>query len=166
MKAYCLDTSGLSNPLEFMPEDIHPTLWAKIEAIVCAGRFAATAEIYDELTHLPGSIGNCLQQNKDAVLMEVASGQWDWNGYIAHGTRMQADHHDFISEYNGNRKGTVGLNDISIVALARCIALPVISMESLSNPGPNKRRIPHICGAEGVEHLTFNDFLRREGIII
>jgi hypothetical protein len=27
MKKYCLDTSGLSNPLEFMPEDIHVTLW-------------------------------------------------------------------------------------------------------------------------------------------
>ena len=166
MKSYCIDTSGLSSPLEFMPEDIHPTLWGTIEEFVCSGRLATTKEIYDELTHIRGSIGDCLNDNEEALLMEVGVGEWDWNAYVAHGVRMQEVHRPFISEYNGGRKGTVGLNDISIIALARSLGLPVISMESTQPPGSATRRIPHICQAEGVEHLTFNDFLRRERIAI
>lgn len=58
MKKYFLDTSGLSNPLEFMPEDIHPTIWAKMAGLVTSGTFAVAVEIYDELKHLPGPSGS------------------------------------------------------------------------------------------------------------
>jgi hypothetical protein len=38
-------------------------------------------------------------------------------------------------------------------------------MEKLiTAPNAKKKRIPNICQAEGVEHLDFNDFLRREGL--
>jgi hypothetical protein len=165
MKEYCLDTSGLSNPLEFMPEDIHPTLWARIEELICSGRVAVTTEIYGELLHLPGSIGACVAANRDAVLMEVEAGEWNWNAYISHGVRMQSAHKDFISEYNDNRKSTICLNDLTIIALAKTLGLPVVSMEALKGGDSFKRRrIPHICQAERVEHLTFNELLRREGI--
>lgn len=166
MKAYCLDTSGLSNPLEFMPEDIHTTLWGKIEKLVCSGRLAVTSEIYDELLHIPGSIGTCLAANKANLLMEVGEVGWDWNDYINHNVRMQVDHKAVISEYNGNRKATIGLKDVTIIALGRTLALPVISMESTQPGGITKQRIPHVCTVEGVTHLTFNDFLRREGISV
>ena len=71
-----------------------------------------------------------------------------------------------ISEYNGNRKGTVGLNDISIVALAMTLRLPLVSMEkpNVYQPSAKKMRIPDVCKVEGVNHLTFNEFLRAEGI--
>ncbi len=45
MKAYCLDTSGVSNPLEFMPEDIHTSIWAAIAKLVTDGKFAVTTDI-------------------------------------------------------------------------------------------------------------------------
>src|SRR5829696_7158492 len=64
-KKYCLDTSGFSNPLEFMPQDIHPTLWKQVEAIVRSGLLAASKEIYDELEHLPGDIGACIKTHRD-----------------------------------------------------------------------------------------------------
>lgn len=166
MKAYCLDTSGLSNPLEAMPEDIHPSLWRKLETIIEQGRIATTTEIYDELTHLEGSIGDCIRAHKAELLMEVARGGWDWAGYIGHATRMQDAHHDFIAEYTGFRKGTIGLNDLTIIALAKTLTLPVISMEASTAASPTRRRIPDVCAIEGVEHLTFNAFLRREGIAI
>jgi hypothetical protein len=83
MKKYCLDTSGLSTPLEFMPEDIHPTIWTKIAELVTAGTFAATAEIYEELTHLPGPIGDCLKANGANIQMEIEE-EWDWQAYLTH----------------------------------------------------------------------------------
>jgi hypothetical protein len=166
MKAYCLDTSGISNPLEFMPEDIHPTLWRKIENIVCSGRLAVTKEILDELLHVKGGIGACLADNQSAMLMEVGEAGWDWSAYIGHNVRMQTDHRAVISEYNGNRKSTVGLNDLTIIALGRTLGVPVVSMESTQPGSAARMRIPQVCAAEGVIHLSFNDFLRREGISV
>lgn len=166
MKKYCLDTSGLSNPLEFMPEDIHPTIWAKIAELVAAGTFASTVEIYEELKHLPGPIGECLKDNATSVQMEIEE-DWDWTTYLNHYEEMKVRHQAVISEYNGNRKGTIGLNDLTIVALAKTLGLPVVSSEkktSVDQDSAKRQKIPDICAQEGVEHLSFNDLLRAEGI--
>lgn len=78
---------------------------------------------------------------------------------------MRLTYKAVISEYNGNRKSTICLNDVSIIALAKTLTLPVVSMESLSTQDSNKRkRIPNVCQDEGVPHLNFNQFLRAEGI--
>lgn len=170
MKRYCFDTSGLSNPLEFMPEDIHPTIWARIRAFLEEGGVAVTSEIYDEMTRLPGSVGDCIRRNRDLLLMEVGVGAWNWNQYTAASSSMLTLHREFIAEYNGGGARTVGVNDISIIALAKTLNLPLVSMEKSATASPTpsqkKRRIPDICQLEGVTHLDFNDFLRAEGIQI
>lgn len=166
MKKYCLDTSGLSTPLEFMPEDIHPTIWAKIAELVTAGQFASTVEIYEELKHLPGPIGDCLTANAANIQMEIEE-NWDWTTYLNHYEEMKVRHQAVISEYNGNRKGTIGLNDLTIVALAKTLGLPVVSSEkktSVDQDSSKRQKIPDICAKEGVDHLSFNDLLRAEGI--
>lgn len=167
MKKYCLDTSGLSNPLEFMPEDIHPAMWAKVAALVTSGTFAATAEIYGELKHLPGPIGECIKDNDAAIQMEVEEENWDWQTYVSNYGEMKIRHAAVISEYNGNRKGTIGLIDLTIIALAKTLGLPVVSSEKKTNIGQDsdkRQKIPDICAKEGVTHLDFNDLLRAEGI--
>jgi hypothetical protein len=167
MKKYCLDTSGLSNPLEFMPEDIHPTPWTKIAGLVTSGTFAVTVEIYDELKLLPGPIGECIKANDAALQMEVGEEDWDWATYQRHYEEMKVRHEAVISEYNGNRKNTIGLNDLTIIALAKTLGLPVVSSEKETrvDQDSNKRqKIPDICKKEGVTHLDFNDLLRAEGI--
>jgi hypothetical protein len=167
MKSYCLDTSGLSNPLEFMPEDIHPTLWQRIADIIVDNRFAATVEVYEELTHIQGPIGDCIRDNRLSLALEVDDAEWDGLAYLGHTNRMQTVHEKFIAEFNQNRKGMIGLTDLSIIALGKTLRLPVISMEKLvTDPNSERRKIPNICALESVEHLTFNDFLRREGIVL
>jgi hypothetical protein len=166
MKKYCLDTSGLSTPLEFMPEDIHPTIWTKIAELIVAGTFAASTEIYEELKHLPGPIGECLKANSDNIQMEIEE-DWDWQAYLVNYAEMEARHHDVISEHNGNRKNTIGVNDLTIIALAKTLGLPVVSSEkktSVEQDSSRRQKIPDICAKEGVEHLNFNDLLRAEGI--
>ena len=167
MKKYCLDTSGLSNPLEHMPEDIHVTLWHRVADVIQGGHMSATAEIYEELTHINGKIGSCLKSRKDDIMLDVGDGRWDWNSYLAHAKRMAVAHRKFISEYNGNRKGTVGLIDLSIIAMGKAMSLPVVSMENLIKPPIGScLRIPNVCKLESVEHLTFSEFLRKEKIQI
>lgn len=166
MKAYCIDTSGLSNPLGNMPEDIHPTLWKAIARLVVSEKLAATAEIYKELTHIVGDIGACINDNKAAIQLEVDDTSWDGVKYLGHATRMQVAHAAVIRENQAGRKVTVGLNDISIIALARSLDLPVVSAEALRPAEAKWKSIPCICRLEGVEHLTFNELLRREKIVI
>ncbi len=165
MKKYCLDTSGISNPLEFMPEDIYGGLWVQVQARIASGIFAVNTEIFTELKLIQGTTGGCLRANKSNLLLEVGDSNWPFMDYIEHATRMQKEHAQFISENHGNRKKTVGLTDISIIALAKCLKLPVLSMESQAGHlAKEKRRIPDICKAESVHHMTFNEFLRAEEI--
>ena len=164
-KKYCFDTSGISNPLETMPEDIHESAWTKIKACIEGGMFAVTTEIYDEMVHITGTVGECIRANKAALVLEIGEGEWDWDSYTGHVTRMQDEHRQFISEFNNNRRGTACINDISIIALAKTLKLPVVSMETpIRNQESLKRRIPDICDLEGLEHLLFSDFCRREGL--
>src|SRR5580704_19617184 len=58
MKKYAFDTSGISNPLESMPEDIHESMWGNFKTkILPSGIIAVTQEIYDEMGSIPGSVG-------------------------------------------------------------------------------------------------------------
>jgi hypothetical protein len=60
----------------------------------------------------------------------------------------------------------VGLKDVSIIALAKTLKLPLVHMEkpNTHQPSQKRMRIPDVCDKEGVKHLTFNEFLRAEGI--
>jgi len=150
-----------------MPEDIpvFAPLWTDLSDFVRTGAVATTWEIYKEMCHITGEFGRCLKDSRDLILMEVGDGSWDSLTYIRHYKRMQQQYHQFLSEYAhlGSKK-TIGLKDLTIISLAKTLALPVVSMEVSALPSPTKRRIPDICSAENVLHLTFNEFLRIEGI--
>src|SRR4051794_37942866 len=100
-KKYCLDTSGLSNPLDSMPEDIlfYQPIWESIQTKIKSGLFAVNTEIYDELCLLPGKIGACISSNKDKLVLEIG-GNWNWSGYLEIFEKMRERHKSIISEYN------------------------------------------------------------------
>jgi hypothetical protein len=98
--------------------------------------------------------------------MEVGTKDWEWSEYVKHSNRLNDKYHRVISEYTTGSAKTICLNDMTIVALAQALVLPVISMEARRANSPTKKRIPDICHSEGTEHLSFNDFLRRENISV
>lgn len=163
MKKYCFDTSGISNPLENMPIDIHEKLWDWLLEFFEEGNVAVTTEIFEEMILLPPEIGDRIKAMKGSLVLEVGESTWNWESYIENSNRMQDDYHQFISEFTGGSSKTICLNDLSIVALAKTNDLPLINMESFVKESPNKRRIPNICDSEDVSSLTFNEFLRVEG---
>lgn len=167
MPKYCLDMSGLSNPAQHMPQDIHASMWKQVENLIVAGTFATTTDVFDELTHIPPPIGECIAANAAALVFEVGGDGWDWQRYISHTNRMQNAYEAYISERNRDREHTINLNDLSVIALAKTLALPLISMEARKGERAALRRgIPDICDAEQVQHMTFSDLLRAEGIIL
>jgi hypothetical protein len=165
MKRYCFDTSGISNPVENLPDDIYEPIWHGVIRVIESGAIAVTTEIYDELHgSIRGLVGACIDANRANLLLEIDDDSWDYGAYAAIVTAMQLRHHDFIREYTGGSKRTVGLADISIVALAKTLKLPVVSMERSAGNSPKHKKIPDVCALEQVEHLDFNTFLRREKI--
>jgi hypothetical protein len=163
---YCLDTSGFSNPLMDMPDDIHVSLWTQVMASITSDRVCWNGEIAEELKSIYGNVGACLNGQKRTCCLEVGDDDWDWESYLVTYEQWQVTYTPFISEHNGGKKNTIGLNDLSIVALAKTMGLPLISMEkrNLNQPSTNKLKIPNLCDVVGVQHLDFNDFLRAEEI--
>lgn len=165
MKRYCFDTSGLTTALEGMPQDIHISLWTQISSLVVGGQIAVTEEIYKEMTHIQGNFGECIRSNANNLVLELGDAAWDFSNYLNHAKRMQTTYAKFIRENVGGKKATIGTNDLSIVALGKSLALPVVSMEKpKAHQSETRRGIPDICTAEQIPHMTFNDFLRAEGI--
>ena len=167
MKRYCLDTSGFANPIQSMPDDIHVSLWVQICDRVRAGYFATTTEVFEELTHMPGMVGRCLGENEAAIKLEVGAGSWDYTTYIKHLDTLFPKYQAFISGFGGPQL-SLSMADFSIVILAKTLGLPVVSMEipCAIQPNTKKRKIPDVCAAEQVPHMTFSDLLRAEGIRI
>lgn len=164
MKKYCFDTSGISNPLENMPIDIHGSLWEQLLEFFESGNVAITTEIFDEIVLLPNGIGERIKAAKDSLVLEVGEAAWNWQDYIENSNRMQDAYQGFISEFTGGSSRTICLNDLSIAALAKTLGLPLVNMEAfVPEQSPNKRRIPNVCKYEDIESLTFNEFLRKEG---
>ena len=163
---YCLDTSGFSNPLMEMPEDIHMTLWRNVLASIQAEIYCWNVEINDEMTLIQGTVGDALNNCKDSCCYEVGKGNWDWESYLVTIDNWRTQFSQYISEYQGNRKNTIGLNDLSIVALAHTLNLPIVSMESpnLGQRSQTKLRIPDLCQEVGVVHYNFTELCRNEGI--
>lgn len=168
MKRYCFDTSGLTNPLTTIPEDIHTKIWLQVRLYLASGGVAVTGEIYEEMEQISGELGECIRGNRGHLLLEVGDDRWDWMHYLDVVKKLVNTYRVFISEYNKGIKQTICYNDISIVALAKALRIPLVSMEvavlAPGNTSQKKRRIPDVCKAEGVEHLSFSDFLRREAI--
>lgn len=164
MTKYCFDTSGLSTPHEQTPPDIHVSMWEDIRQFIANGHVAVTQEIFDEMIHIDGGLGDFIKGSKDLILFEVSAGTWDWVTYLSHMTRMQDDYSQFISEFNRGVRGTVCLNDLSIIALSKTLSVPLLNMEvKVPEDSPKRRRIPNICESEGVVSIDIREFLRAEG---
>jgi hypothetical protein len=151
-----------------MPETIFVSLWPKIISRIEAEVFCWNAEISEELAKIPGQVGECLKKHSKSCCFEVAQSHWNWQAYLTCFTDWQITFKQYISEYNGNRKNTIGLNDLSIVALAKTLELPVVSMERRNHtqPSQQKMRIPELCDKVAVKHLSFMEFLQAEGITV
>lgn len=168
MKRFCFDTSAITNPIQTLPLDLHPTLWNRVIAVIEADEIAMTTEIYGELNgSVEGLVGEVISASRALLVLEIGIGNWADAQYVSDVKYLLDRHRDFIAEYvAGNPRKTVCVNDISVIALAKTLGLPLVSMETSATNSPKYRRIPDICRLEGVEHLDFNQFLRRSNVVI
>lgn len=168
MFEYCLDTSGLSNPYIEVPPTIYKTLWQIVYDLIDVRTFCWTKEIDSQLSLIRGDLGAKLREQSSHCCYEIGTDNWPWREYIDTIDEWHYVYQENISEYNGNRKNTIDLADLSIVALAKVLEKPVLSMEKPSPIFSSSRRlrIPDLCVSEDVEHVDFNTVLLQRRIVI
>ena len=95
-----------------LSDEVFASVWDQVIERFCGGVIGVTKEIYDEMLHIPGRLGECVKQNKGNLLMELNDKSWNWQLYVDHGTRMLVDHKNFISEYTKMKSDDTGVSKI------------------------------------------------------
>lgn len=155
---YSLDTSALSNPLEKMPPSLlaYIPIWNFIYQEISNIKFLITWEIYEELMRLENdALVSYLKTCKDQMVYEKEDFHLMYKN-------LKEEYSQYIYKLGATSRNTVTSVDISVIALAKVKNIPVISMEVSAGNSEKKKRIPDICAMEKIEHLTFNDYLKRE----
>lgn len=168
MPKYCLDTSGLSKPFIDLPQHVFPTLWQKVGECIANDCFCWNDDIAEQFERLVEPLQSLLKNRERTCRFRDNDVSWPYDKYIALVSEWQTAYKQYISEFNDNRKDTIGLTDLSIVALAKTLTLPVVSMErpNSNQPSEKKIRIPELCEREKIKHLTFVEFLEAENIVV
>lgn len=169
MHKYCLDTSGLSTPVLQMPEDLYISLWGKVIPLIQNEVFCWNREIGNQLASIRGKVGQALLSVNKKCCYEIDQTYWPWKAYLDLTEEWrETKYHQYISEYHGGRKNTIDIPDLSIVALAKILNKPIVSMENPNylQSSTTRMRIPALCEREKVVHLDFNGFLRAEKLTI
>ena len=163
MKKYCFDNSAFSTPLQLTPPDVFSRLWQNVREFISSNQIAVTTEVLDEMLLLPGELGEFIGEQKEKLLLEIGEGEWPYLEYLENVKEMQIEFKDNIARSN-QKKGDIGITDISIIALAKTLSLPLISSEKPVNVTSSslKLKIPNVCAKVGVIHMDFNDFLREQ----
>ncbi len=77
MKRFCFDTSAITNPIQTLPLDLHPTLWNRVIAVIEADEIAMTTEIYGELNgSVEGLVGEVISASRALLVLEIGIGNW------------------------------------------------------------------------------------------
>jgi hypothetical protein len=111
-------------------------MWGWFNGIIAAGEIAVT-EIYEEMLHIEGLVGDQIKACRDEMVLEINKPGWDWERYLIEFAGLEERHREYISEYSGGSPKTICLKDLSIIALAKTLELPVVSMEAIT------ARLPH-----------------------
>jgi hypothetical protein len=144
-----MDTSGLMDGWSrYYPPDLFPCVWERIESIIHSGVLIASEEVYHELQKKEGELGAWVHQRRQMfVPMDEA---------------IQAAVSDIMLTHaalvNVNTGGSAA--DPWVIALAQVRGLTVVSGEIRK---PSKVKIPDVCDAKGVRHITLVEMIRELG---
>lgn len=150
---YSVDTSALIDGLErYYPEESFPALWKEVDALIGAGRFLISEEVWEEARVRDAAAKKWCDSRKNdglvvatdmAVVREVQNILGGFPNLVKQGR-------------NRNRA------DAFVIAVARVKGAIVVTGEG---PDGNDRqpKIPYICQRLGVKAIRFLDVIQLEG---
>jgi hypothetical protein len=144
--SYSIDTSALMDAwVRYYPPDVFPCLWDRIDASINDGLFVATVEVHRELQLYTGELSLWVGERKQMFIPIDNDVQEAVND-------IMTTHPDLVDENTG-KSGA----DPFVIALARVRGLTVVSAERSK---PSKPKIPDVCAAKGVRHITLLEMFR------
>jgi hypothetical protein len=154
---YCIDTSGLTfGWRHHYPPDIYPSLWRDIEGAINDGTLIAPDEVLEELKRGGDDLYDWVRTKNGFFVPHDADVQAAVSAILA-----DPEHAKLL--YTQNATGIV-IADPFVIAAAQVHSCAVISNETLMlNPSPRKTKIPNVCAALGVPHVSLLEFIRAQG---
>lgn len=149
---YSIDTSALVDWwVRYYPPENFPTLVQQIEGLIAKGELQASREVYEELQRQDDDLFQWAKDHPN-LLVEV-------NDPVQDAVTALMD------KYFNPEKPEKGISgaDPFVIALAMT-GQPQWTVVSGEKPGSDENpKIPHVCGIEGVPHITFLGLIRAQG---
>ena len=151
---YAFDTSAFSQLFRSYYPDRFPTLWRNFDNLVASGAITSTREVRREIEDRPSTTLITWAGRNLHLFPTPTSSEAQFVARI-----FQVRHFQMVIERRKLLKG--GKNaDPFVVARAHVVGGVVVTMES---EPPNGVRIPNICRHFGIECISLEGFMEREG---
>jgi hypothetical protein len=150
---YIVDTSAFIHMGQSYPEDVFPTLWAKLEELIGRdGRVRSPEQVHDELKAGADSIARWADSKHSTLFVPEDGGLLERVREILRDFPRLVDSDSSIPEA-----------DPFVIALAEQYGWMVVTMERRSKPDEKRQRIPDVCAGRKVGCCDLLALFRREG---
>ena len=152
--SYVFDTSPLSGLFRNFYRRRFPSLWEKFDALVAEGRLMSTREVLHEIENGPvESLRDWAANHHDLFpAPNAAEGAFVARIYAVEHFQRNIEQQQILK---GGR-----IADPFVIAKAATSNNSVVTLETFRE---NAARIPNICRHFGIECLSLEDFMEREG---
>jgi hypothetical protein len=146
---YSIDSSALIHGWRrvYRPKNFG-FVWEQIDALIKAGRFRSSIEVYNELQKKDDELFKWCKDRKDEMFVEIDG---DVQTHVA---RILKAYPRLVDTVKG-RSGA----DPFVIALA---ATTNPKMVVVTEEHPGKTKIPDVCAAEKIDHCGLADLIERE----
>src|SRR6266496_4270053 len=145
---FCADTSAWMDGWQrYYPQDVFPSLWAKLEEPISSGQIVSSEEVYVELKKKADDLHDWIKGHKN-MLVPLSE-------------QIQRRSSELLIEYPRLVDTLRGrsMADPFVIATALELGAVVVTGEILTGK-LDKPRIPDVCQAKGVRWITFLQMIR------
>lgn len=156
---YCIDTNVVVSFLrgtedEFYGADVFAIQWARIEELMGNGGIVAPRQVEQELLAWDRAIEGMASwvRSHRRMFFDV-----EMSAQLQSAKRI-------VNAYPAYASNTNYLGDLSVITLADCMGIAVLTLEGRKETNSKKRpKIPNVCQEFGIDCVSVTGFLRREG---
>jgi hypothetical protein len=148
---YCIDTSSIIHWfVEVYPPSIFPGLVGRVEDLIINGRLRAPKAVFDEVR--PGDDCHSWAKAQAALFHEESQ-------------QVQSVVSSLMAKHKDPQKLHKGINgaDPFVIAMAKAGGPNWVVVADEHAGSLENRKIPFVCGAEGIRCINFQGMMQAEG---
>ncbi len=151
-KIYVVDTCSFTTMHKTYPRDVFPGVWDKVIELIEAERLISVDEVLHEITRQDDQLAKWAKTRK-GIFVPLTDDVQD-------AAKEVVNRFVKILDFKKNKSGA----DPFVIGLAMIRQGAVVVTEEKYSGGPDKHKIPDICGVLGISHMNFLAMIRTEGL--